>query len=63
MATTSEFRNTGSFQLPGDIGVRAEFEKDEKQYPRQLGKLYVDGNWYTVEQARALRDFLNEVLP
>lgn len=55
------FRNTGS--LKRDWFTVAEFETDAEQYPKQVGKLYIDGNWFDVQQARELRDFLNQVLP
>lgn len=56
-----KFKNTGT--LKRDDFTVAEFETDKKQYPRHVGKLYIDGNWFDVDQARELRDFLNEVLP
>jgi hypothetical protein len=59
--TLPQFKNTGS--LKRDDWTVAEFETDKKQYPKQVGKLYIDGNWFDVAQARELRDFLNEVLP
>lgn len=59
--TEQQFRNVGS--LRRDCWNVAEFETDAEKYPKQVGKLYIDGNWFTVKQARELRDFLNEVLP
>lgn len=56
-----KFINTGRLMRDGD--PITEFEADAKQYPRHVGKLYIEGNWFDVDQARALRDFLNEVLP
>jgi hypothetical protein len=56
-----QFRNTGTLMRDGFM--IAQFEDDAKSYPKQVGKLYIDGNWHTVEQARELRDFLNQVLP
>jgi hypothetical protein len=58
---SEQFKNTGT--LTRDGFTVAEFETDKKQYSRHVGKLYIDGNWFTVDQARELRDFLNEVLP
>jgi hypothetical protein len=61
MTDTPKFKNARA--LKREEWTVAEFETDEEQYPKQVGKLYIDGNWFDVEQARELRDFLNEVLP
>lgn len=55
----SEFKK----QRPLKVGEEtlASIEEDEK-YWEHLGKLYIHDNWLTVEQARALRDWLNEVV-
>src|SRR5271154_4586735 len=58
----SAFRNTGSL-IRDKWNTIAEFETNAKDYPKQVGKLYIDGNWFTVEEARELRDFLNQILP
>lgn len=55
-----QFRNTGS--LTRDGFMLAEFESDAEKYPKQIGLLWIDGTWHNVEQARELRDFLNQVL-
>ena len=60
-STEHQFRNTGTLMRDGFMA--AQFEDDAKQYPKYVGQLYIDGNWHTVEQARELRDFLNQVLP
>lgn len=57
----TQFVNTGTLKRDGN--TVAEFETDTKQYPKQVGKLYIDGNWFDVAQARELRDFLNMILP
>lgn len=56
-----QFRNTSTLMRDGFM--IAQFEEDAKQYPKQVGKLWVDAGWHTVEQVRELRDFLNRVLP
>lgn len=56
-----QFRNTGTLMRDGFMV--AQFEDDAKEYPKQVGKLYIDGNWFDVLQARELRDFLNRILP
>lgn len=45
-----------------DRATVAEIEKDE-QYVKGLGQVWLDSNWFTVEQARELRDWLNKVIP
>lgn len=57
----AQFRHTGA--LLRDGFAVAEIENDEEKYPKQVGKLYIEGNWFDVGQAVELRDFLNEVLP
>ena len=56
-----QFRHTGALVRDGE--TIAKFETDTEKFPKHVGELYVNGDWFTVEQARELRDFLNEVLP
>ncbi len=56
-----KFINTGRLMRDGE--PITEFETDMKQYPKHVGKLYIEGNWFDVEQARELRDFLTGILP
>ena len=58
---STDFKNTGRLLRDGD--PITEWETNSKDFPSHVGKLYVEGNWFTVEQARELRDFLNQVLP
>jgi hypothetical protein len=45
-------------------GVRlVEIEKGYGDYEEYKGTLYFPSQWFTVAQARALRDWLNEALP
>jgi hypothetical protein len=41
----------------------AEFETDAEKFPDQAGKIYITGDWYDVEKASKLRDWLNRALP
>lgn len=44
---------TVEIQRPStDLGVK-----------KHVGKLWLGGEWITVEQARAFRDWLNEIIP
>lgn len=53
------FKNCGPFPGCSDI----EIERDEKAYPQHVGKLWMGSTWFTVPEVRALRDWLNGVLP
>jgi hypothetical protein len=57
----NNFRNTGRLMRDGD--PITEWESNAKDFPKHVGKLYIEGNWFTVEQARELHDFLNQILP
>jgi hypothetical protein len=48
----------------GDCPVRTiEFEDDAQAYPDKVGLLWVGAEWINVAEARALRDWLDSVLP
>lgn len=55
------------FKDVGDCPVRSieiELNKHEEPYrEKHVGKLWTGAEWITVREARALRDWLNEVLP
>lgn len=38
-------------------------ENDGVEWPDYVGKVWLSHNWLAVSEARALRDWLNEVLP
>ena len=56
-----KFRHTRALVRDGE--TIAEFETNTEKFRSHVGQLYVNGDWFTVERARDLRDFLNEVLP
>ena len=58
--TKAGFILRDDLQIGGDL--IAEFETD-KMWTKHIGELYIPGNWFSVSDARRLRDFLNEVLP
>lgn len=49
----------------GDCPVRSvEIERGDKEYTEDhAGKIWLGAEWITVSQARALRDWLDEVIP
>jgi hypothetical protein len=59
--TKAGFILRDDLQIGGDL--IAEFEMDKIQYPKAVGKLYIVGDWFDVDRARRLRNFLNEILP
>jgi hypothetical protein len=54
--------NTVSPFVHSDGHPIAEIEADPR-YPKQVGKLWVNSTWMTIEQARELRDWLDEAIP
>lgn len=40
-----------------------EIERDAKNYPEYVGKLWMGSTWLSVAEARELRDWLNKVIP
>lgn len=59
--TRAGFIRKPDLEINGEL--IAEFETDIKQWPAHVGELYISGNWFSVIDARRLRDFLNEILP
>lgn len=58
----TEFGFKNAEPLERDGSVVAEIE-DNAMYASHFGKVWTDTGWYTLEQARALRDWLNKVIP
>lgn len=59
MTDEQQFKNVGPCPACDDM----EIERDAKTYPQHVGKLWMGSTWFTVAEARAVRDWLNEVLP
>jgi hypothetical protein len=48
---------------PFPVCTDIEIERDEKNYPEHVGKLWLGSTWFSVAEARELRDWLNKVIP
>lgn len=46
-----------------DHDTIAEIERNKNVHQRYHGLVWIDSCWLDVEQARALRDWLNQALP
>lgn len=56
-----QFNNVGPFSIDGDSVM--EIESNFKDYPQQFGKLWTGATWLTVDEARELRDWLDDAIP
>ncbi len=59
---SERFNNVEPF-LDSDGDVALEIERNERQYPTKVGLLWAGGTWLTVAEARALRAWLDRVIP
>lgn len=57
-AVPEKFNDVGPFEGCPDMCI----EKDP-DYSANLGKLWMGSIWFSVDEARALRDWLNKVIP
>lgn len=53
-----KFNDVAPFENCTDICIETDAE-----YPDKVGKLWMGSTWFSVQEARALRDWLNKVIP
>lgn len=59
--TAAGFRSAAPLAIRADI--LAEIEDDALTYPKQIGQVWIQSTWLTLDEATALRDWLNKVIP
>jgi len=60
-ASEQRFNKVAPFCIDGDSVM--EIEGNIEDFPNQVGKIWTGATWLTVEQARELRDWLDEAIP